>query len=121
MVTLTIQAVAIGNGDSHWQTMTFTTLCFSQLGHLLAIRSERKSIFKTSVLSNKPMLGALAITAGLQMMIVYTPFFNQIFKTHPLTLIELGVTLVVSSIVFWAVEIEKMIKNIRAKSKLNGN
>jgi Ca2+-transporting ATPase len=57
----------------------------------------------------------------LQLMIIYTPFFNKIFKTHPLTLKELGFTLFVSSIVFWAVEIEKMIKNTRAKNKLNVN
>jgi Ca2+-transporting ATPase len=57
------------------------------------------------------MIGALLITVSLQLMIVYTPFFNEIFKTQPLTLYELLLTLAVSSIVFWAVEIEKWIKN----------
>ena len=115
IITLSMQAWTINHGDSHWQTMTFTVLCFSQLGHVMAIRSDNKSIFSIGVLSNKPMLFALVITTALQLMIIYTPVFNDIFKTHPLTLRELLITLAVSSVVFWAVEIEKVIKNRMAK------
>jgi Ca2+-transporting ATPase len=80
------------------------------MGHVIAMRSDTQSIFKIGVSSNKPMLGALLLTVGLQGMIIYTPFFNDIFKTQPLTFYELAITLAVSSIVFWAVEIEKWIK-----------
>jgi Ca2+-transporting ATPase len=59
------------------------------------------------------MLGALFITMTLQLLVIYLPFFNGIFKTHPLTWQELGITIAVSSIVFWAVEIEKFIKHRR--------
>jgi Ca2+-transporting ATPase len=111
IVTLGMQAWTINHGDIHWQTMTFTVLCFSQLGHVMAIRSERKSIFKTGVLSNKPMILTLIITVALQLMIIYAPFFNDIFKTQPLSFNELMLTIGVSSIVFWAVEIEKFLKN----------
>ncbi|HTE30021.1 MAG TPA: cation-translocating P-type ATPase [Chryseolinea sp.] len=117
LVTLGTQAWTIHHGDSHWQTMTFTVLCFSQLGHVMAIRSESKSIFRIGVLSNKPMLLTLFITTGLQLMIVYTPFFNEIFKTQPLTLKELMITVALSSIVFWAVEVEKVIKDSIQRKK----
>jgi Ca2+-transporting ATPase len=113
VVTLAMQAWAIHSGNSHWQTMAFTVLCFSQMGHVMAIRSEGESLFKIGVFSNKPLLGALLLTVALQMMIIYIPFFNDIFRTQPLTFYELGITLTVSSIVFWAVEIEKWIKRIR--------
>jgi Ca2+-transporting ATPase len=108
-VTLGMQAWAIESGISHWQTMTFTVLCFSQMGHVMAIRSAKESLFKIGILSNKPLLGALALTIALQMMLIYTPLFNSVFKTQPLTIQELAITLFVSSIVFWAVEIEKWI------------
>jgi Ca2+-transporting ATPase len=49
--------------------------------------------------SNKPLLGALLLTVFLQLMIIYVPFFNVIFKTQ-LSLYELILTLLSSSIVF---------------------
>jgi Ca2+-transporting ATPase len=110
VVTLGMQACAIQNQETHWQTMAFTVLCFSQLGHVMAIRSDWKSIFKLGIFSNKSLLGAIAITVSLQLMIIYMPFLNLIFKTQPLTYLELAITLAVSSIVFWAVEMEKWIK-----------
>lgn len=110
VVTLGIQAWAIHNQGAHWQTMAFTVLCFSQLGHVLAIRSDWQSFFKIGLFSNKPMLVALSITVALQLLIIYLPFCNEIFKTSPLTYFELAITLAASSIVFWAVEIEKWIK-----------
>lgn len=110
LVTLGMQAWAIHQENTHWQTMAFTVLCFSQLGHVMAIRSDRESLFKIGVFTNKPLLGSLVLTAALQLMIIYTPFFNDIFKTQPLTFNELLLTLAVSSIVFWAVEIEKWVK-----------
>ncbi|MDQ2658094.1 MAG: cation-translocating P-type ATPase [Bacteroidota bacterium] len=110
LVTLGMQWYAIEHSGSHWQTMAFTVLCFSQLGHVLAIRSERASAFQGAWWSNKPMLFALAFTAGLQMMVIYIPFFNRVFRTSPLSAGELGLTIAVSSVVFWAVEIEKAFK-----------
>ncbi|MEO5602602.1 MAG: cation-translocating P-type ATPase [Cyclobacteriaceae bacterium] len=111
IVTLGMEYWAINHSGSHWQTMAFSVLCFSQLGHVMAIRSDRQSIFKIGIFSNKPMLVALAVTASLQLLVIYAPFFNTIFKTYPLTFEELAITLGVSSIVFWAVEMEKIIKN----------
>lgn len=111
VVTIGMQAYAIHYANTHWQTMAFTVLCFSQLGHVMVIRSGQYSIFKIGLFSNKPMIGALLLTASLQFMVIYIPFFNEIFKTAPLTLNELLLTLAVSSIVFWAVELEKWIKN----------
>ena len=110
VVTLAMQAWAIHHENTNWQTMAFTVLCFSQMGHVMAIRSDKVSIFKIGVFSNKPLLGALVLTFALQLLIIYIPFFNEVFKTQPLSLEELGITFAASSIVFLAVEIEKWIK-----------
>jgi Ca2+-transporting ATPase len=117
ITTLGIQFWAINSGDVHWQTMAFTVLCFSQMGHVMAIRSERESLFKIGVFSNKPLLGALLLTVVLQLAIIYSPSLNIIFKTQPLSFYELAITLAVSSVVFWAVEIEKWVNRSRNKNK----
>lgn len=115
IITLGMQAWAIHSQNGHWQTMAFTVLCFSQLGHVMAIRSDWKSIFQTGIFSNKSMLGALSITIALQLILIYVPFCNTIFRTQPLTFYELAITFGVSSIVFWAVEMEKWIKSLNQK------
>ncbi|MGE5319975.1 MAG: cation-translocating P-type ATPase, partial [Hyphomicrobiaceae bacterium] len=51
-VSLLTQAWAIHIGSAHWQSMVFTVLTLSQLGHVLAIRSERESLFTQGLLSN---------------------------------------------------------------------
>ena len=115
-VTLSLQAWAIHIGDSHWQTMVFTVLCLSQLGHVMAIRSERESLFSQGIFTNKPLLYAVLGTVILQLTTIYVPVFNPLFKTQPLTSAELAVTLFLSSIVFIAVEVEKMIKRKKLRS-----
>jgi Ca2+-transporting ATPase len=44
---------------------------------------------------------------------VYVPALNPVFKTQPLAANELIIVLVLSSIVFFAVEVEKLIKRIQ--------
>ena len=109
-ITLFAQAWAITTGHGHWQTMVFTVLCLSQFGHVLAIRSEKESLFIQGIFSNKPLLWAVLGAFILQMAVIYVPFLQPIFKTEALTISELLFTLLLSSIVFIAVEFEKMWK-----------
>ena len=83
------------------------------MGHVLAIRSEEESFFRQGALSNRPLLGAVLLTFVLQMATIYVPVLNPIFKTQPLTASELVVTILLSTVVFAAVEIEKAIKRSR--------
>lgn len=85
-------------------------LTLSQMGHVLAIRSEQESFLQRGPLSNQWLLGAVLLTFALQMATVYIPFLNPIFHTMPLTLNQLGLCLILSTIVFFAVELEKWIK-----------
>ena len=93
-------------GWEHWQTMLFTTLTLSKMGHALAVRS-RESLFKVGLLSNRALLGAVLLTLVLQMAVVYLPFLQDLFRTRALTLGELLLSLVLSTVVFWGVELEK--------------
>lgn len=116
--TLFTQAYAIRTGHGHWQTMVFTVLCLSQFGHVMAIKSETKSLFSGGLFTNKPLIITIILSCALQMATIYVPLMNRVFKTEPLTFSELMFTLVLSSIVFIAVEIEKLVKRrMEARSK----
>ncbi|MFQ6057709.1 MAG: cation-translocating P-type ATPase [Anaerolineae bacterium] len=90
-----------------WQTMVFTTLTLSQMGHALAIRSGRDSLFTIGLLSNKALLGAVLLTLILQLAVVYVPFLQGFFRTVALGPMELAISLTLSTVVFWGVELEK--------------
>jgi Ca2+-transporting ATPase len=106
-VTLATQAWAYHQGTSHWQTMTFTVLALSQMGHVLAIRSERMSLFRIGLRSNLPLLAAAALTVLLQLGTIYLPGAAAVFKTQALSGRELLACLLLSSVVFLGVEGEK--------------
>ena len=108
-VCLLTQAWALGQDSSHWQSMVFTVLTLSQMGHALAVRSERQSLYRLGFTSNPSLLGAVLLTFALQMAVLYVPLFNEWFKTQPLSLSELVFCLVMSSVVFFAVELEKLL------------
>ena len=114
-VVLGTQAWAIRTGHAHWQTMVFTVICLTQLGHVMAIRSEKLSLFRMGLFSNLYLLGAVLFVFAAQMATVYVPELNRIFKTEPLTLPELLLTLGLSAVIFIAVEIEKGFKRRRAQ------
>ncbi len=109
-------------GNPNWQTIVFTTLTLSQMGNALALRSERESLFKIGLLSNKSMLNAVLLTFVLQIAVIYIPFLQSVFRTNPLTWQELIICLVLSTIVFWGVEFEKYLKRRgdRKKEQLVG-
>jgi Ca2+-transporting ATPase len=77
------------------------------LFHSLAVRSESASLFSIGLFTNLPMLGAVSLTLLLQLAVIYVPALNDIFYTQPLPLFDLVVCLALSSLVLFAVEIEK--------------
>jgi Ca2+-transporting ATPase len=111
--TLVTQAWAYRTGSSHWQSMVFTVLALSQLGHVMAIRSERDSLFRQGLFSNRALSGAVALTVLLQLATLYVPALSRIFRTEALSAGELALCLALSSVVFVAVEIEKAIRRRR--------
>lgn len=92
-----------------WNTMVFMFLTIAQMGHALGLRSHTESTFKIGFLGNKVLIGAVLLTLVLQLLAVYLPFFNQVFNTTPLTFEQLAICLVLSTVVFWGVELEKLL------------
>ncbi len=113
-VCLGTQAYAIAHDDPKWQTYVFTVLCFSQMGHVMAIRSERFFLFRQGLFTNPALLGAVALTFVLQIAIIYLPPLQNVFRTEALSWQELGACILVSLVVFHAVEVEKLVRHWRS-------
>ena len=105
---LLTQKIAIVQGW-HWQTMVFTVLCYSQLFNSLAIRSERQSLFTQGITSNLPLLLTVLVSIAVQLGIIYVPALQSLFHTQALGFVELGFCFAMSTVVFSAVEVEKLL------------
>jgi len=115
-----ILALALGSfyyfgGYANWQTVVFTFLAFAQVCQALASRSSTDSSFSRASKKNPLLMGMIALVILLQLAVVYLPALNTFFKTQPLGQVELAIVVVLSSVVFFAIELEKWVKRRRAK------
>lgn len=105
-VAISMQTWAFRNG-LHWQTIVFNVLCLSQMGHALSIRSEKSTLFKIGIFSNKMMIWSVLLVLALQLVLTYVPVFQQIFHTQALSVKEFLLVGAASSVIFVAVELQK--------------
>jgi P-type Ca2+ transporter type 2C len=105
------------NGRAEWQTMVFTTLTVTEMGVALASRSGRELLFRIGWLSNKSLLGAIALTVGLQLAIVYVPFLQGFFHTTALSLSDLLIILALTVLVFLWIELRKVVRSRKNSQK----
>lgn len=70
------------------ETMAFVTLSLAELFRAYTVRSERASIFKIGIFSNRYMQYAVGISITLLLLVCAVPFLQPIFNTHFLSLRE---------------------------------
>jgi len=115
---LTLASYLIGfymfKSNTTAQTMAFVTLSCCQLFHAFNVKSE-KSIFNKHLFKNKFLNFAFVVGFALQMVIVYTPGLNSLFKLEALGIKEFGICLALSLMTIVIMEIVKLVRRIVKK------
>jgi len=62
------------------QTMAFATLMFAQLVHVRNLHSNTRSSLAISPFRNKPLIGAIIVSAGLALLVLLVPPVRDAFK-----------------------------------------
>lgn len=106
-----------GHNPESWKTMVFTTLCIAQMGHAIAVRSNNRLTIEMNPFSNPYLLGAVVITIILQLMLIYVEPLRKFFDTELLTMEQLIICLLFSSLMFVWVEMEKIAIRLYKKFK----
>jgi Ca2+-transporting ATPase len=88
-------------------TMTFTTFVFFDMFNAWCCRSDRKSIFQIGFTTNRMLVYAVSASVGCQLLVVYVPFLQDIFRTEALTAGELVRVVAISSSILWLDELWK--------------
>jgi Ca2+-transporting ATPase len=102
--------------EVHWRSIVFTVITLSQMGNALAIRSSRDSLFQIGIFSNNALIASVLLTFALQMAVIYWRPLQQVFQTTALSWSELLACLVLSTVVFWAVEAQKLLRRRQAQT-----
>ena len=95
--------------DQAWQTVLFTSIAFAELAGTFAMRSERVSLRRLGLLTNRPMVGAVALTIALQVLLVVVPFTRDVFGLRSLDAAHWGLTAAVALAYLAFVEIDKAV------------
>lgn len=97
-------------GQPLGQTMAFAVLGFSQLLHVRNLHSNKRSSFRTSILSNKPLVGAIFASSLLLFAVLLVPAFMNIFGVVPMDLTHWWYVLGLSLVPIIVVELVKLLK-----------
>ncbi len=105
---LFLKALA-SSGAVKAQTMVFTSVIMFELFQSFSCRSLTKSSFEVGIFANKYLLGAVALSVLLHLIILYTSFFQNLFKVISLDLLDWATIILVASTGFIYLEIYKLV------------
>jgi len=108
---------SLGMSEEVARTLVVNIFVFGEMFYLFNCRSLRYSMFQIGFFSNPLLLGGVALVSALQLLFVYAPFMNQLFKSAPLGAVEWVITMGSSLIVYVVIEVEKSLHVKRSEVK----
>jgi magnesium-transporting ATPase (P-type) len=89
-------------------TMTFAGIVVAQAGNVLACRTSKQSIFKTSLKTNKWIIAGIVAQLSILAFLVYVPVMQKFFGTTALGVTDWIFLIVLALAVVFAEEIRKL-------------
>jgi Ca2+-transporting ATPase len=90
-------------------TMTFAGIVVAQAGNVLACRTSKQSIFKTSLKTNKWIIAGIVSQIAILAILVYVPLMQHVFGTTALGVTDWIYLISLALIVVFAEEIRKFL------------
>jgi P-type Ca2+ transporter type 2C len=89
-------------------TLTFASIVVAQAGNVLACRTSKQSIFKTSLKTNKWIIAGITAQLSILAVLVYVPLMQDVFGTVSLGLTDWAFLISLALVVVFAEEIRKL-------------
>jgi magnesium-transporting ATPase (P-type) len=96
-------------------TMTLAAIVFGQIGAVFSCRTEKTSLFKVGFFTNRLVLIGVAFELILLSVLIYVPFFNDIFNTAPIGIKEWLYLIIWAPLIILLDEIRKKIARRKDK------
>ena len=95
--------------------MTFTCFVFFDMWNALSSRSQERLIVDIGIFNNNVFWLAVALSVIGQLAVIYFPPLQYIFQTEALTFGDLSGLLLITSSVFFVIEVSKDLPEITHK------
>lgn len=90
-------------------TFVLAGIVFGQIANVLSCRTDRASMFRTSISQNNWIVAAIVAQVAVLAVIIYVPWLQSIFGTTSLNLLDWGLLLIITAAVIVAEEVRKAI------------
>ena len=90
--------------------MAFAVLGFSQLLHVRNLHSNKRSSFRTSLMANKSLVGAILASSLLLFVVLLIPGVMDVFGIVPMDGMHWGYVALLSFVPIVVVELVKLLK-----------
>lgn len=97
-------------------TVAWLGIVACQIGTAFAVRTDSASLRQVGVLSNRPLLGAIAVALAFAAAVVYAPALQGVFGTAALSPVQLAIVAPFPFIVWGADDLRRLIKRHRGRS-----
>ena len=104
-------------GNALGQTMAFAVLGFSQLFHVRNLHSNIHSSFRSGLLRNKSLLGAIMVSSALLLAVLIVPGMMKVFGTVSMDTVHWLITAGLSLVPILVVELMKWMKINHSKDE----
>jgi Ca2+-transporting ATPase len=101
-------ALDVGKEFVEAQCLCFLTLIMIQFFKAYNFRSERHSVLKIGIFKNKWLNLAVGSQVLLMLVVIYVPFFQEVFHTYPLDGIDWALSIALSLSIFPVLELSKV-------------
>lgn len=94
-------------------TMTFATIVATQVGAVFGCRTDRASVFKIGLFSNRLILVGIVVQLCILGLLIYVPFLQRVFNTAPIGWVEWAFVLAWIPVIFLIDELRKAFLRLR--------
>jgi magnesium-transporting ATPase (P-type) len=95
--------------------MALGAVVATQVGNLFAQRTERTSFFRSRPFANRLVWVGIAVALAVVSIVIYVPFFQQLFGTAGLAASNWLFLLVLSPLVLLADEVRKLVLSLQER------
>ncbi len=100
------------------QTIGVTFVIVFQIFYMIHCRSLKDNILKIGFFSNPTVFWGIGVVLALQALFVYLPFLQKVFRTAPLSIGDLALTVAAGFAIFPIISLEKWVRSLARNKRL---